>query len=257
VLVSIVITVKNEARSIGKLLDSLLAQEKTFEIIIVDAHSIDTTRQIVEEYAEQNPEIRLFVHEGTRGYGRNFGVEKAQGEVIAFIDGGCKADSKWLKELRRSIVEGYDIVAGKTINVGPFADITRVEVNHKGYDVTFPACNLAYKKEIFQKIGGFDTGFVTAEDVDLNFRAVDAGAQLAYNEHAVVYRDTSRSVVGFLKQAFWYGYGRKQLTMKHGKLWSRYSPQKTLQTHFSLFGILRLVFGSLGYISCSLRSRAI
>jgi len=253
--VSIVITVKNEARSIGKLLDSLLAQEKPIEIIIVDARSTDTTCEIVKEYGEKNPEIWLYVHEGTRGHGRNYGVEKARGEVIAFIDGGCNADSDWLKELRGAIVEGYDIVAGKTINVGRFTNITRVEVNHKGYDVTFPACNLAYKKNLFQKIGGFDTCFVTAEDVDLNFRAVDAGAKLAYNENAVVHRDTSRSLVGFLKQAFWYGYGRKQLTMKHGKLWASYSPKKTLQTHFSLWGILRLIFGSFGYIACSLKNR--
>lgn len=251
--ISIVITVKNEARSIDKLLDSLLAQEKPFEIIIVDAHSTDTTREIVEEYGEKKTEIRLYEHEGTRGGGRNFGVEKAQGEVIAFIDGGCKADSKWLKELRKKVVEGYDIIAGRTINVGPFADIERVEINHKGYDVTFPACNLTYKKNLFQKIGGFDTDFVTAEDVDLNLRAVDAGGKLAYNENAVVYRETSRSIVDFLKKAFWYGYGRKQLSMKHGKLWASYSPQKTLQTHFSLFGILRLIFGSLGYIACSLK----
>ena len=250
--VSIVITVKNEAPSISKLLDSLLTQDEPFEIIIVDANSNDGTQEIVGGYETVHPEIKLYVFDGSRGASRNFGVEKARGDVIAFIDGGCNAEKNWLKELKNKIDEGYEIVAGKTINVGRFSDIKRVELTRRGYDVTFPSCNLAYKKDLFKKIGGFDLNFITAEDVDLNFRAVDAGGKLAYNENAVVYRETSKSIIGFLKKAFWYGYGRKQLTMKHGKLWKSYSPKKMFQTHFSLFGILRLVFGLLGYFTCKI-----
>jgi len=252
VFVSIVITVKNEAPSISKLLDSLLTQDEPFEIIIVDANSNDGTQEIVGGYETVHPEIKLYVFDGSRGASRNFGVEKARGDVIAFIDGGCNAEKNWLKELKNKIDEGYEIVAGKTINVGRFSDIKRVELTRRGYDVTFPSCNLAYKKDLFKKIGGFDLNFITAEDVDLNFRAVDAGGKLAYNENAVVYRETSKSIIGFLKKAFWYGYGRKQLTMKHGKLWKSYSPKKMFQTHFSLFGILRLVFGLLGYFTCKI-----
>ena len=250
--VSIVITVKNEARSISKLLDSLLTQEEPFEIIVMDANSNDGTQEIVGGYETVHPEIKLYVLDGSRGASRNFGVDKTRGDVIAFIDGGCKAEKNWLKELRKNIEGGYEIAAGKTINVGPFADIKRVELEHGGYDVTFPSCNLAYKKKLFQKIGGFDLNFITAEDVDLNFRAVEAGGKLAYNENAVVYREISTSIIGFLKKAFWYGYGRKQLTLKHGKLWESYSPKRMFQTHFSLFGILRLVFGLLGYLTCKI-----
>lgn len=250
--ISIIITVKNEATGISKLLDSLLTQEQPFEIILVDANSKDRTQEIVREYEDKNPEITLYLHEGSRGEGRNYGVEKTRGDVIAFIDGGCEADRNWLKELRKTIREGYEIVAGKTINVGPFADIKRVELTHKGYDVTFPSCNLAYKKELFKEIGGFNLNFITAEDVDLNFRAVDTGGKLAYNENAVVYREISTSLIGFLKKAFWYGYGRKQLTLKHGKLWESYSPKRMFQTHFSFWGILRLVFGLLGYLTCKI-----
>jgi len=252
VFVSIVITVKNEATSISKLLESLLTQEEPFEITVVDANSGDSTQEIVRGYGKKHKEIKLYSREGSRGEGRNFGVDKARGDIIAFIDGGCEADRNWLKELRKTIRAGYEIAAGKTINVGRFADIKRVELTRGGYDVTFPSCNLAYKKELFKKIGGFDLNLITAEDVDLNFRAVDAGGKLAYNENAVVYRETSKSIIGFLKKAFWYGYGRKQLTMKHGKLWGSYSPKKMFQTHFSLFGILRLVFGLLGYVACTM-----
>ena len=253
VLVSIVVTVKNEADSIAELLDSLLLQEKPFEIIIVDANSDDGTQEIVKNYAEKNKEIKLFIHAGSRGEGRNFGVEKARGEIIAFTDGGCKADKNWLKELKKKIEEGYEVVAGKTINVGSFPEIERVKVEYKGYDVTYPSCNLAYKKELFEKIGGFDTRFITAEDIDLNLRAVDAGAKIAYNENAIIYRRTAKNLISLIKQSFWYGYGRKQLTLKHGRLWKKYSPKQMFSTHLTFFGLLRLFFGLLGYLVCKIR----
>ena len=105
--VSVVITVKNEAKSIAELLDSLVIQEKPFEIIIVDAKSDDGTREIVEDYKKNYEQIKLFIHGGSRGESRNFGVSKAKGDVVAFTDGGCRADKNWLKELKKKIEEGF------------------------------------------------------------------------------------------------------------------------------------------------------
>ena len=250
--VSIVITVKNEAETIAELLDSLVIQEKPFEIIIVDAESNDNTQDTVKQYAKKHREIKLFVHRGSRGEGRNFGVKKSRGEIIAFTDGGCKADKNWLKKLRKKMKEGYDVVAGKTINIGPFKDIKRVRVNYKGFDITYPSCNLAYKKNLFEKIGGFDPRFITAEDIDLNLRAVDAGAKIGYSENAIIYRETAKNMLSLIKQAFWYGYGRKQLAIKHGRLWQSYSPKQMFSTHLTLWGVIRLFFGLLGYLVCKI-----
>lgn len=253
--VSIVVTVKNEADNIAKLLNSLLLQEKPFEIIIVDANSDDETQEIVKKYTEKNKEIKIYVHAGSRGKGRNFGVRRARGEIIAFTDGGCIADKNWLKELKKTIDKGYDIAVGKTINVGKFSDMERVSIVYKGYDITFPSCNLAYKRDIFEKIGGFDTRFVTAEDIDLNLRAVKIGAKIGYNENAIIYRSTAENLLKFMKQSFWYGYGRKQLTLKHGKLWKQYSIKQMFSAHLTFWGLLRLTFGLFGYLTCKLKER--
>jgi len=251
VFVSAVITVKNEAKSIAELLDSLLIQEEPLEIIIVDAKSSDGTQDIVKEYEKKYEQVKLYIHEGSRGEGRNFGVSKARGDIIAFTDGGCKADKNWLKELKKKIAEGFDVVAGRTIDVGPFQDvIRRVKIEYRGYDITYPSCNLAYKKTLFEKIGGFDTRFVTAEDIDLNLRAVKAGAKIGYNDKAIIYRRTADNMFQLIKQSFWYGYGRKQLALKHGELWKHYSAKQTFLTHKSLIGIIRLTFGLLGYLIC-------
>ena len=82
-LISVTITVRNEERNLPNLLDSLVAQEKPIEIIIVDSASEDRTLEIARSYAQRHPYIKIYEHGGTRGESRNFGAEKATGEALA------------------------------------------------------------------------------------------------------------------------------------------------------------------------------
>ena len=253
-LISVVITVRNEEKNIANLLDGLLVQEGPFEVVIVDAHSSDRTVDIVREYQKEHDFIRLYIMGGTRGQGRNYGVRMAKGEAVAFIDGDDIPNPFWLKEMRKSLKEGTDVVAGKSIAIGyrAFEELERVELYYHGYDVTYPSCNLLYRKELFERIGGFDPWFVTAEDIDLNIRAVRAGAKIVYNPKAIVYHKTRDTFLGFFKQAFWNGYGRKQLTMKHGNLWGKYKPSKMLDHHFTFWYAARMSVAMMGYLACKL-----
>jgi len=253
VFISIIITIKNEAKTIQQLLDSLLIQQHPFEIIVVDANSTDGTQQIIHHYMKDHPHISLYKKSGSRGEGRNYGVSKAKGGIIAFTDGGCTAEKNWLKHIRDKIREGYDVVAGKTINVGSFTETERVEINKKGFDITWPSCNLAYNRELFEQINGFDEQFVTAEDIDLNYKAITAGAKIGFAEKAIVHRSSATTQLQFLKQSFWYGYGRKQLSLKHGKLWKSYSVSQMMKTQLTIHGIIRLFFGLLGYLVCKIQ----
>jgi len=247
--ISAIVTVRNESKNIRDLLDSLVVQEQPFEIVVVDSFSDDDTRTIVARYAKKHPFIRLFKKGGTRGEGRNFGVEQAKGEFVAFIDGDCIAAPDWVHEMREALKDA-DIAAGTTINIGfhPFADLGRVELFYKGVDLTYPSCNLAYRTKLFKEIGGFDTVFITAEDIDLNYRAVESGARLVYREGAFVKHKAREDFFGFSKQAFWNGYGRKQLTLKHGSLWGNYKPQVLLGHAATFWYMLRLVLALLGYV---------
>jgi len=159
-LISVVITVKNEAEHMSQLLDSLLVQEKPFEIIVVDADSSDDTPNIVKDYAKQHKEIKYVLYDQTRGESRNYGVKQSKGDAIAFTDGSCMADPNWLREMRTRLNEDNDIVAGDTKRSGfsGFSKAGRVEVHHNGGDASYPTCNIAYKKELFTKIGGFVLG---------------------------------------------------------------------------------------------------
>lgn len=252
-LVSVVTTVRNEAKNIAALLDSLVVQGPDLEVIVVDSHSEDATRDVVKQYEKRYDFVHLYVSGGTRGAGRNFGIRKAKGEAVAFIDGDAIANPFWLKEL----VEGlhrHDVVAGRTIQIGyrPFEELERVELIVEGTDVTYPSSNLAYRKRVLDEIGGFDEWFVTAEDIDLNIRAVRAGHPIAFRAGAIVYHRTRDSVYDFLRQAVWNGAGRKQLTLKHGVLWSRYRPGRMLRQKTTFWSLLRLSAALLGYVGYKL-----
>ena len=221
--ISIVITVRNEERHLPALLESLRLQEPPFEIILVDALSHDRTFELARAFAEQHPGmLRPVQRYGSRGIGRNAGVELARYEFVAFTDGDCIADRGWLRELRGGLARS-DVVAGTTTVVGnpTYGNLGRVELYAADTDVTYPSCNLAYRTRLFRALGGFDPRFITAEDIDLNLRAVRRGAPIRFVPEAVVYHQARASILSFLIQAFWNGYGRKQLTEKHGSLWSR------------------------------------
>ncbi len=102
--VSVVMTLFNMERTIGECLESLIDldyQKDRYEIIIVDGESTDTTRDIIEDYANKHtrPQIKLYVKKGYIGVGRNEAVKHAKGEFIAITDGDMVVSREWIKEL--------------------------------------------------------------------------------------------------------------------------------------------------------------
>ena len=254
-LVSVVLNIMNEENHIADLLDSLVIQEGPIEVVVVDANSRDRTREIVERYVQQYPGlVKMYIKPGSRGLSTNFGISQAKGDIIAFTGGDCIANPFWIKELRKSVMEGNAVVAGKTINMGlkAWEELDRVELFYKGVDLSYPSCNEAFKREVLEKVGGFDTWFITAEDIDLNFRSVDAGFKIVYNPSAVIYHRTKATLYRFYKQAFWNGAGRKQLTLKHGRLWGNYDPMRMIQQRMTFWSFTRLVVAVMGYIGFKL-----
>lgn len=254
--VSVILTVRNEEANLGHLLDSLVNQEGLHEVILVDAGSTDRTVGIANTYHPRFPTLKIIVRACRRGEGRNIAAREATGDLLAFIDGDCIANTFWL----RRIVAAWEgdpmrIVAGRTLLTGywAFTKLHRVELAHRGQDTTWPSCNLAYPRELFERIGGFDAAFVTAEDIDLNLRAVEAGARIVHAPDAIVYARARDSINGFLRQAYWNGYGRKQLTAKHGRLWKQYSFRDMAKRQGgSLWGWMRVGAGMFGYLDAKM-----
>ncbi|MGD0256930.1 MAG: glycosyltransferase [Thermoplasmata archaeon] len=248
-LISVVITTRNEELHLGQLLESLRVQEPPFEIVLVDSESRDRTVEIAHRFSAVHPDLLTIIERpGSRGIGRNIGVRAARGEFIAFIDGDCFAEPQWLHRLRGDL-RSSAVVAGRTVTVGKprYGQLERVELFQKGSDVTYPSCNLAYSRKLFLRLGGFDARFVTAEDIDLNLRAVEAGVSIQYDAEAIVYHHIRTRFLRFLIQAFWNGYGRKQLTEKHGNLWGNYRLRSLLSGQRTVIAWARLCGALAGY----------
>jgi glycosyltransferase involved in cell wall biosynthesis len=206
------------------------------EVIVVDAGSTDKTCETIRKYNF----IQLISAPGAlRGEGRNIGIKKARGDYIAFLDGDTETTAAWYDELAKSI-KNYDIVAGYSPDPKE-RQLPRVTAYVNGQDITYPTCNIAYKREIFEKVGYLRDDMITAEDIELNYRCIKAGYRIFYNPKMIVYHYQRPTRKGFAKQAFWNGYGRKQLDMIHPELKHSHEHGMTLKN------MMRLGFGFLGF----------
>ncbi len=251
--ISIVITVKNEAANLRELFSGLVPQEGPFEVVLVDSESTDNTSDIVKQFQGRVP-IKHIVKKSTRGEGRNLGVENATSGNIIFIDGDVTVSPGLVSSYRKLFKEGYTLIAGEVISSGVEKfKLGRVELIFGDFEITRPSANLGYSKELFQKIGGFDPVFITAEDIDLNLRAIKAGARYALCPECIVYNKTRSNYGEFARQAFWNGYGRGQLKRKNRSLWNSIEKGPKVSAGPLFPHLVRLAFGGLGYLYAFLR----
>lgn len=254
--ISVVLTTKNEEKNIGELLNSLMNQEEPYEVIVVDSDSKDKTQKIVKEYSKKNKNIKLFIHPGARSESMNYGIKQSTGDAVTFIGGDDVADKDLIKEIRNGLKDA-DIVVGELVSKGNerIKQIENVKLFHKGVNVSYPGTNTTYKKEVLDKIGGLDPWFSSAEDLEINLRAVDAGYKLVENKKAKVYYRPKGTPMAFLRQSFWYGYGRKLLGLKYGRIWKKHSTTDLIKNQTSVLGLVRLLLGFIGYIYCVITVR--
>lgn len=93
-LVSVIMPVYNRESLISTAIQSVMKQTYShWELIVIDDRSTDNTKQVVEDYENQDSRIQYVFNDRTRGPGgaRNCGILKAQGELIAFLD----SDDEW------------------------------------------------------------------------------------------------------------------------------------------------------------------
>ena len=237
--ISIVTTTKSNTDNVACLIKSVWSiRDEIYEFIIVDAGTPDIEKVIVYDHHKF---ITLLDGKGTmRGEGKNIGIKEATGDVIVFLNDDVEITKEWLPELKRSL-EHSDIVAGYSENpIGK--TLSRIPVYIGGQDITWPTCNIVYRKKVIDEVGLFDIKMITAEDIEYNCRCIQKGYVINYNPKMKVHHYHRETFRGFAKQAFWNGYGRKQFNKRHPEL--KYQHQHGLNPK----SIFRLGFGILGYL---------
>lgn len=196
--VSIVIPVRDEARTIGPLLDSLFRQTRPpDEIVIVDGGSSDGTVRIVEAYQARHDRLKLVrARQAFPGEGRNLGVRAAAHPVIAFTDAGIILEPRWLEKLCEPMEQddGTDVVYG---HYEPLTPTFFTECAALAYvpppslrgarPIRAPStASCLLRRKVWQSVGGFPP-YRAAEDL-VFFEAVErAGFRIAYAPEAIAY----------------------------------------------------------------------
>ena len=106
-LISIIVPSFNEEKNIRRCLDSILNQTwNDFEVICVDDNSTDSTFEIIKEYSVKDNRIKAYKnpHKGVSS-ARNFGISKAEGSYIGFVDSDDFIQPQMYEFLYRAIKE--------------------------------------------------------------------------------------------------------------------------------------------------------
>ena len=213
--VSLVIPALNEARYISKCLDCLVSQtlpRSEFEVLVVDNGSTDGTSEIVRQSAASELlQLRIVsCPRGTISAVRNFGASCTSGEILAFLDADCLADSEWLSNaVRLAPLSGMWGAHYQVPSDATWVGRTWFEYQAKVADgaVSFlPGGDLFMWRRDYEAIGGFNETAETSEDVDLADRVRRAGMPvMAMSPLAVVHLGTPRSILRFYRQNRWHG----------------------------------------------------
>ena len=222
-MMSIVVCSYNGARTIQECLNGLLnVQYPNFEVIIVNDGSTDNTKNIISRY----PFRSINTPNNGLSYARNIGGKEAKGKIIAYIDDDASPDPDWLLHLAIAYrTTNYAAIGGP--NIAPLsAGFIEQCVDHSPGVPThvlftdrdaehIPGCNLSVRKEVFDKIGGFDPQFrVAGDDVDFCWRIEEMGYKIGFSAAAMVWHHRRQTVKNYWKQQLGYGKAEALLERK-------------------------------------------
>jgi len=162
--ISLVIPLKNEEKTVLRLLNSISRQERLpDEVIFVNAGSTDRTREIIEAYDDGRLARKIIsTADAFPGTARNEGVRHAQHDIIAFTDGGIELEKGWLEGMSALLEKdpGIDVVyGGYTPRTDSFFtkcySLAFVAPLREGKIRTPFIASSLVKKNVWNAIGGF------------------------------------------------------------------------------------------------------
>ena len=277
--VSLIITVLNEARSLPALLDSIAAQTRPpDEVIICDGGSSDNTIEVLR--AEQRFPVRVIERPGSNiSQGRNAAIAAATGDVIASTDAGVRLEPQWLEKLikpltpspthasahfsvprsgeqgRKEVCAGFFLPDVQT----PFEVAMGATVLPQLDDVQpekfLPSSrSAAFTKAAWQAVGGYPEWLDYCEDLVFDFALLEKYRPFAFAPEAIAHFKPRGSLKSFFRQYYLYARGDGKANLWLKRHFIRYGtylagiPGIALLSAISPWFLLLVVIGAALYL---------
>ena len=214
-LFSIVICTFNRVEYLKRVLNYLLKlhfDTNTFQIIIVDNNSSDTTKSFCLQFITDNPLYEIkYIFEVKQGLSnaRNCGIKNSNGEIIVFLDDDALVMPDWLDELHRTFtLYKADVVGGKVellyekekpiwLSQDLEFYLSTIDWGDKDVEIRLPdkwlvGANIAFKKEIFENynflsiLGRSGEKLLSGEETELCERLQKNEKLIYYSSKAIV-----------------------------------------------------------------------
>ena len=224
--VSLIVTVKNEAPTMRAFLDSVAAQTRQpDEMVVVDGGSSDATPAIVQGYP--GLPIRFEHYPGNIASGRNRAISLATGEFIAVTDAGCVLDAHWLERITSLadecgeadvVVGGYAAVVESLFDACQYSlhNLFRSDASISSFAIS--SRSIAFRKEVWQELGGYPEWLDFSEDTYFHNAIRDSRFRMRMERGAVVYWRLRPGYRAIFRQFYRYMRGdgmARQHTLRH------------------------------------------
>ena len=223
-MVSVVICAYNAERTMRACMESLAALDyPNYEVIVVDDGSRDRTAEIAKDFP-----VRL-IRQPNKGLSvaRNVGMYAARGEFVAYTDSDCVVDPHWLTLMVGAMLDNkFDACGGPNfapheesrtaacVAASPGAPCQVLTAADRAEHLA--GCNMVFRKSLLIKLGGFDPQFTAAgDDVDICWRALDAGVVLGFCPSAFVWHFRRNTLKAYFGQQRGYGKAEALLYFKY------------------------------------------
>jgi len=203
-LVSVIYITRNRLSDLMASIESVMKQDlKDFEIIVVDQGSSDSTCDFIRMNYPEVKLIELRENYGVAG-GRNIGAKYAKGKYLVFVDDDTILHTNVLKKLRIIFdknscvgIVAFNVLEYSTNEISNWGHSNSMKLFANSYfeTIIFPGCGHAVRRDLFEKVGGYDEElFFWGDELSLSLKLIrDSSYKIVYAPDIVVWHRFARS----------------------------------------------------------------
>lgn len=229
-IVSVCVVAYNEEKVLGNLLNDIKAQDyehSKIEVVLIDSMSTDHTKDIMRDFQQQTSDDfkKIQVLENLKkkqASGWNVAIRNFSGDVMIRVDAHASIPPEFVRK-NVEILESGEMVSGgprpnmidestpwkETLLLAEQSMFGSSMASYRRSQKKQYVKSLfhgAYRREVLEKVNGFDEQLGRTEDNEFHYRIRQAGYQICYSPEIISYQHARSTLPGMLKQKYGNGY---------------------------------------------------